>query len=62
VGNKRLTVIVDSDAFLALLHKADAHANAAEETLTALITHKTRFLYPASVITEMGTNKMGGRS
>jgi predicted nucleic acid-binding protein len=55
VGSKRLTVIVDSDAFLALLYKADDHAATAERILHALIECKTRFLYPASVITETAT-------
>lgn len=55
MGSKRLTVIVDSDAFLALLYTADVHAGAAERTLTGLIARKTRFLYPASVITETAT-------
>ncbi len=55
MGNKRITVIVDSDAFVALLHGADVHGQDAERILTALIARKTRFLYPATVITETTT-------
>jgi predicted nucleic acid-binding protein len=55
VGPDRLTIIVDSDAFVALLHEADEHAAAADTILKHLIAIKARLLYPATVITETAT-------
>jgi predicted nucleic acid-binding protein len=55
VGTKRITVIVDSDAFIALLHGADSHSQDAVRILTTLIARKARLLYPATVITETAT-------
>jgi predicted nucleic acid-binding protein len=55
VGTDRLTIIVDSDAFVALLHEADDHAPVAYHILQHLIATKARLLYPATTITETAT-------
>jgi predicted nucleic acid-binding protein len=55
VGKPVTTIVVDSDALIALFHPGDAHAQRAEQILQALLALNPHLLYPASVLLETST-------
>lgn len=46
------TIIVDSDALIALFNKDDAHAEKAERLFEALHEQRARLIYPATTLVE----------
>jgi predicted nucleic acid-binding protein len=52
VGQHVTTIVVDSDALIALFHPGDVHAERAEQILQALLAMNPHLLYPASVLLE----------
>ncbi len=50
-----MIIIVDSDGLIGLLDKDDAHFLSAQAILLKLSKKETRFIYPATVITESTT-------
>src|SRR5215475_2516094 len=53
--NPLSTIIVDTDALIALFNKDDLHATAAMTLLEQLTTDNVRLLYPATTIAETVT-------
>lgn len=50
-----MTIIVDSDGLIGLLDKSDAHFSTVQGILLKLTEKETKFIYPATVITESTT-------